>query len=249
LGSEAFSPGICRPVVRCFHATPPVAAHGAESIHRREDGVGGTDTIRRERRDTASWHYVDIPTTQPNYDAGRDGRDGANVIDAIERFERVLADKSKTKEERAEALKFIVHFVGDVHEPLHCAERDGDRGGNSRLVFFLDRRRAVNLHTVWDSTILISRRGKTRILDCAQALNAKITKAQAAEWSKGTPTDWANESHVAAIVVAYRGVPADGDPPRLDQAYVDRAGSVVDQQLERGGVRLATKLNRIFVSP
>jgi hypothetical protein len=105
------------------------------------------DQIRRERRNTAPWHYVDIPTTQPSYDATRDGNDGDNVIDAIDRFEKVLADKSKPKAERAEALKFVVHFVGDVHQPLHCADRDGDRGGNKRLVFFLNQKRAVALGT------------------------------------------------------------------------------------------------------
>src|SRR4051794_22308701 len=61
------------------------------------------DQIRRERRETAPWHYVDIPTTQPSYDAERDGNAGENVIDAIDRFEKVLTDKSKPKEERAEA--------------------------------------------------------------------------------------------------------------------------------------------------
>jgi hypothetical protein len=87
------------------------------------------DQIRRERQSTAPWHFVDIPTTQPSFDEQRDGNHGNNVVHKLREFEKVLADKSKPKEQRAEALKFVVHFAGDIHQPLHCAERDHDRGG------------------------------------------------------------------------------------------------------------------------
>jgi len=203
------------------------------------------DNIRREKRATAPWHYVDIPTTQPSYDAERDGNHGNNVIDAMNRFEKVLGDKTRPKEERAEALKYLVHFVGDVHQPLHCAERNADRGGNERLVFFLDKPKAINLHLVWDTQILLKIKGTTRILDYALSLNAKITPEQAAEWEKGTPEDWANESHDVAVNSVYKNVPEDGDPPKIDQVY--RCEPVVELQLERAGVRLAEILNRAFV--
>jgi hypothetical protein len=98
------------------------------------------DEIRRQRKNTAPWHYVNIPVDSDGYDAKRDGHDGANVIDAVERFEKVLADTKAPREDRVEALKFLVHFMGDLHQPLHCADRNGDKGGNKRLVFFLDRK-------------------------------------------------------------------------------------------------------------
>lgn len=66
------------------------------------------------------------------------------------------------------------------------------------------------------------------------------------ELAKGTPTDWANESHAVAIASVYKDVPADGPPPKLDQKYVDASGAVIDLQLQRGGVRLATILNGLF---
>jgi hypothetical protein len=204
------------------------------------------DDYRREHRTTAPWHYVDIPVEADAFDEARDGQDGNNVIDKINEFEKVLADKSASTGERAKALKFVVHFVGDEHQPLHCAERNGDKGGNTRLVFYLDRKRAVNLHSVWDSTILIQRRGTVRIAEYADGLNAKITPDQLAQWQKGTPTDWANEAHLLARTAAYSGVQADGPPPKLDQDYVNRNGVVIEQQLERGGVRLALLLNRAF---
>jgi hypothetical protein len=202
------------------------------------------DQIRPERRSTAPWHYVGISTTQPSYDAERDGSDGANVIDAIDRFEKVLAGKSKPKEERAEALKFLVHLVGDVHQPLHCAERGHDRGGNELRVYFLDQKRRVNRHMVWDTQILLHDKGKARVLEYARWLNEQISPQQAAAWSKGTPEDWANESHQVAVNQVYKNVPADGDQPKLDAVYVRRAEPVVEEQLQHAGVRLAEVLNR-----
>jgi hypothetical protein len=207
------------------------------------------DQIRRERSETGPWHYVDIPVDGKGFEEERDGQKGNNVVDKIADFEKVLKDPNASKNAKAEALKFLVHFVGDLHQPLHCAERNKDKGGNSRLVFFLDRPRATNLHSVWDSAILLAHRGTIRNAAYADKLNAAITPEKAAEWAKGTPTDWANESHDVAVASVYKDVPADGPPPKLDQHYVDAAGPIIDQQLQRGGVRLATILNEIFKAP
>jgi hypothetical protein len=204
------------------------------------------DNVRRERRETAPWHYVDIPVDAPAFDEHRDGKDHNNVIDKINDFAKMVADRDASKAERRDALKFLVHFVGDIQQPLHCAERDHDKGGNGRLVFFLDQPRAVNLHFVWDSSILLHRKGTTPILLYAIKLNDKISPEQAAQWASGTAEDWANEGHDLARTVVYVGVPAHGSPPKLDDTYVDRAADVVDQQLEKGGVRLAALLNRCF---
>ncbi len=206
------------------------------------------DEYRRQDESTARYHFVNIPTSQPSYDPDRDGQNGNNIIDRINEFEKVLADKNALHDDRAQALKFIVHLVGDIHQPLHCAERDGDKGGNGRLVFFLERKRAVNLHTCWDTLILWSRKKTTRVADYADRLNARITGAKAKAWAQGTPVDWANESHQVAVERVYKDVPADGDPPKLDQAYVDRSANVIDEQLQKAGVRLAMVLNRALGS-
>jgi hypothetical protein len=206
------------------------------------------DNVRRQRSETGPWHYVDIPVEAAAFDEQRDGQKGNNVIDKSNEFEKVLADHKAPKEKRVEALKFLVHFVGDLHQPLHCAERNHDKGGNARLVFFLDQQRATNLHSVWDTSILLHRKGRTRVLDYALALNRKITKEESAQWKKGTVEEWTNQSHELAVKVVYAGIPVDGPPPKLDQAYVDRAADVVDQQLQMGGVRLAMSLNRCFAN-
>jgi len=204
------------------------------------------DEFRRQHEETAPWHFVDIPTDAKDFDEKRDGQNGNNVVDKIADFKAVLQNTKAAKDGRVAALKFLVHFVGDIHQPLHCAERNNDKGGNARLVFFLDHPKATNLHSVWDSTILINHKGGVRIAAYAEKLNGAIKPEQADEWAKGTPVDWANESHYLAVSSAYKDVPAYGPPPKLNQAYVDASGKVIDLQLQRGGVRLAAILNDIF---
>src|SRR4051794_24741309 len=80
------------------------------------------DRVRGERRDTAAWHYVDIPVEHEKFDEVNEGRDGDNVIDKLAEQAKILADSKRSKAERAEALKWVVHLVGDIHQPLHCAE-------------------------------------------------------------------------------------------------------------------------------
>jgi S1/P1 Nuclease len=221
---------------------------GNESISD-SDVASWPDAIRNRFPETGPWHYVDIPANAAAFDEKRDGDNGNNVIEEIEIYEMNVDDKAMSKPWRIEALKFIVHFVGDLHQPLHCAERNGDRGGNSRLVFFLDTPRATNLHSVWDSALLFHRKGDTPNQKYADDLNAKITPAQAQQWSTGTSLDWANESFHIAVNSAYANVPADGPPPKLDINYVQKNELVVEQQLQKGGVRLAMVLNQIFTTP
>jgi hypothetical protein len=74
----------------------------------------------------------------------------------------------------------------------------------------------------------------------------KITEAQAAEWSKDTVEEWANESHAIAVKVIYHDVPESATPAKMDQTEVDKDAKIIDDQLQRGGARLAVILNRVF---
>jgi hypothetical protein len=158
----------------------------------------------------------------------------------------ILADKSQPKEKRAEALKWVVHLAGDIHQPLHCADRHGDKGGNTRLVFYPGHRTAVNLHTVWDTWLVRDLVARRRIADVADALNKRIAANQRKEWASGTPETWANESHGVAVAKVYADVPEGGDPPRLGGDYVESKTPIVAEQIERAGVRLAAVLNSAF---
>jgi hypothetical protein len=150
------------------------------------------------------------------------------------------------KEKRAEALKWVVHLAGDIHQPLHCADRHGDKGGNKRLVFFLDKREAVNLHSVWDTWIIREMVGRQKIAAFAEALEKKITAKQRKEWAKGTPEEWANESHRVAVEKVYADVPENGPPPKLGPDYVREKAAVVAEQIGRAAIRLDSVLNAAF---
>lgn len=200
------------------------------------------DEYRREHRETSGWHFVNVPADAATFDRNRDGRDGMNVIDKLTEQANLLADKSHPREKRIEALKWVVHLAGDIHQPLHVADRNGDKGGNARLVFFEERREAVSLHFVWDTLILRESIGRQRIATYADALERQITPAQRKEWGAGNPERWANETHAVAVKV-YADVPAVGPPPKLVKDYTEKNSPVVQEQLRRAGVRLATLLN------
>jgi hypothetical protein len=225
------------------------------------------DAVRLARPETGPWHYVDIPLDVAEYDANRDCGEGSCVVAAIQRFAGVLRDRNAEAKARLEALKFVVHFVGDIHQPLH-AEHDCskfpppecDRGGNLILVIFFEN--STNLHSVWDGGMI------EKALDVhlgphfqpnlqataaeAKKLNAKISDADAAAWAPdglashlNTATvQWANESHALAQT-AYRLLPT----PRhhgWDQTYLEQEWPVVETQLTRAGVRLAKIFNEIL---
>lgn len=205
--------------------------------------VNWADEIRRQRRETAPWHYVNIPVDAAGYDAQRDGKGGDTVIGAIEVQAKILADTSQPREKRADALKFVIHFVGDLHQPLHSADR-GDRGGNTRLVMYPGQNKAQNLHTVWDRWLVRDLMGRRRVADVADQLSRTITPVQRKNWAQGDAVAWANEAHQVAVKVVYPQVPADGPPPTINRAYIDRATPAVAEQLKKAGVRLATVLNQ-----
>lgn len=200
------------------------------------------DDLRPQRRETARWHFVDIPIhpaagTPTAYDVARDCALGNCVVAAIERFTAVLRDNATPARERFEALKFIVHFVADVHQPLPTSD-DGDKGGNAIHVTFMGR--STNLHAVWDWGILAPAvAGDER--GYALRLTRSITPAQAEQWRRGSPTDWANESYGIARRLIYGEWPHA--PGALPADYEAEALPVVNVQLERVGVRLAAVLN------
>lgn len=224
------------------HLTPAAAARVAEIL-----GPGITiqsiatwpDEIRRERADTAPWHYIDIPIDQPHLDMARDCPKGDCVLAKIEDFKKVVVDPAATPVQRREALMFLVHFVGDMHQPLHCADNK-DKGGNGvRLDFF---GQPSNLHSAWDSGLL-GRIGQEDALftQYSKDLTGKLAK----KWGQGTVAMWAEESHKAAQKVVYGKLPQapPGGPVKVDAAYQRLAEPVIKKQIEKAGARLAALLN------
>jgi hypothetical protein len=194
------------------------------------------DEIRTDRPETAPWHYVNIPLNAPGYDPHRDCADGQCVVAQIERNENVLADRRLPKPVRADALRFLIHFIADVHQPLHAGD-NGDKGGNAFTVFLRGKR--TNLHHVWDNDVVESFGRDAGSV--AQQINASLTPGQKAQDSGGTPADWANESLVAA-----RGIYAQIRNPTLPRDYARRQSGLTRDRLAKAGLRLAAVLNRIL---
>jgi hypothetical protein len=200
------------------------------------------DNVRNQRHETGPWHYIDIPIDKPHLDMARDCPKGDCVIARIEDFQKILKDPATAPLQRREALMFLVHFVGDMHQPLHCADNN-DQGGNKVPVKFGDRAgdRPYNLHSLWDGGLLSDMPKE----DVLFAQYSKDSAKHARKWAKGTVEDWAEQSHKIAQKVTYGKLPkvAAGAPEPIDAAYEKAADPVIQLQIEKAGARLARVLN------
>ena len=198
-----------------------------------------TDTFKG----TYEYHFLDVPAAAASLDPARDCGRLDCVLAGIQRYAQYLAApptaSSRDRERHALALRFVSHFVADLHQPLHVADAE-DLGGNLIEVRLLEDGEVVSrsLHAVWDVSVL-RRAGLTP--GDAPALNAEITAAEAAAWSELSIVDWARESHALARQRAY--VKPDGsrvqDGELLDADYFARAIDAARLQVKRAGVRLA----------
>jgi nuclease S1 len=189
---------------------------------------------------TGALHYSNIPNDIATFDRARDCKEDQCVVAGIERYVAVLKDKTQPKDKRREALIFIVHFVGDIHQPLHAAggqvpnEQTGvmepDLGGNKVKVRYLGTE--TNLHSVWDS-MLIEWGPDTIDQYVDHLLKYELRGRTVEELQRGTIVDWINESHYAAVHDGYNI--GNG---RLGADYAQRNIGIVYERLLRGGLRL-----------
>lgn len=222
------------------HATAGARAEITKLLPEGETVVSiapWADEVRPQRRETAPWHYINIPVEAPRGEWRPYCPNDECIITAVQRFSARLADRQLSVAEREEALRFLVHFVGDLHQPLHCGDRR-DRGGNDVPVVF--RGRPTNLHSIWDTPLLaeaLQREGvRDRLL--REAGPEELKRAGA-----GQPEDWVWDSHRASGDTAYAALPLER-PALLDDEYAERAYPVIERQLRLAGLRLAAMLNR-----
>jgi hypothetical protein len=208
---------------------------------RIEDAAIWADE-QREVRGSESWHYVNVPLTTARYSPGFCPSSGC-VVSKIEEFCRELRDPKAGLQRKRQALKFLLHFIADLHQPLHVGD-NGDRGGNRLQVLFFGH--GTNLHSVWDSKIMERHTGNKQVWLWDMTFLAN--PGMVAGWSKGTPRDWASES-LGVAKIAYRlpGKQALIRPgTKLGNEYYRFALPVVQRQLAKAGVRLAYTLNEVF---
>jgi hypothetical protein len=210
--------------------------------------------IDGSRQKTRQWHFTDIEITAPdlnracfNHPALPAGTVASNgpaadcVVDKIQEFAAELANPATDPEEQVVALKFLLHFVGDLHQPLHSSD-DNDRGGNDKKVSAAGFK-AGNLHHYWDTEFVALL--ETDAKSIASDLIGHISKGQEKEWETGKPSDWAVESFDVAKADAYGQLPEPSTRGtyRLTDEYVTTATDDVARQLSKAGVRLAFVLN------
>ena len=212
-------------------------------------------------RETSEWHFVDqeldgsadLDTACYGHPASAvpasSGPGQSCVVDRVRAFEAELAAPGTSLAERVLALKYLLHLVGDLHQPLHASDNH-DRGGNCVLVS-LGGSRAVSLHSYWDTVVVEGLdRDPARL---AATLRTRIRPAQASAWRQGDAATWAQEafrlSRVAVYVVGSTpGCRSDAAALPLPPGYEERAAAAAALQLARAGVRLAAVLDRALSS-
>lgn len=181
-----------------------------------------------------TWHYVNMPFGVKYEDSEKNPN--GDLVSGIETCKKMILDKNTSKEEKVFYLKFLVHLIGDLHQPMHVGRAE-DKGGNTIQVRWFDD--GTNLHSVWDSKMI----GHFNMTYSELANNAdRISKEQVKFLQNGTITDWANETQTFAIK-AYGSVKI-GEKLRYSYNY-DNFG-LVRSQLQKGGIRLAKVLNELF---
>jgi hypothetical protein len=209
----------------------------------------------------APWHYIDF---RPIFDGIPErpnvGAEPENVLARINWAINTLRKGAGSNKKDAETLGFLIHMVGDVHQPLHAATRysaanpNGDAGGNGFKIQMPPDTHVVNLHSFWDAaagtfgyTSLkrpLDQAGKDRMVAIAQEVMKQYPDTSTPEWKNLDPHEWVVESNTLARGVVYKNI-TEGAAP--SQAYTDAAQQLSRKRLALAGYRLAGVLNALFL--
>jgi hypothetical protein len=216
----------------CLAATPAEAAVWPDCVKKLGDRF----------KDTFAWHYQDVEICQP-FDLKAACKDGNCVSAQIERDIRILKDKHRSTKERLTALVFLIHFVGDLHQPLHAGE-DDDAGGNKVAASYgIYAPAHFNLHSIWDGPLA------ERAITSGPSLIRRYPKAVKARLQAGTVADWSRQSWEISKNDVYPSVMDDKactDEPAhvtMDEATIEREIPIARLQVKRAGLRLAKVLD------
>lgn len=215
---------------------------------------GWADVIRDTRPETGRWHFINMPIAETVYDPTRDCKltpEGDCSVAAIERLQKKIDPKGKLQEQR-ETLKYIVHLIGDIHQPMHTVlDEDAanlieviitGKGATDRKQCTINDCRRSNLHALWDSGLI-----HKESWNWGQLVDIINAQGPFSLPSKGyNPIVWANETHLVAIDMwnlALEKMAPDSKHYIIDQAYLTVATPILHQQVYRAGMRLANFLN------
>ena len=193
------------------------------------------------------WHYQNVHVCKP-FDAKANCPDGNCVSAQIERHAKLLANPKIPDREKLMSLAWLVHFVGDMHQPLHAGDA-ADRGGNSvSAAYGLKAPERMNLHRIWDTEL--AERTLSEPPGDPAGLLSQITPELAAEWRQGGVSDWHRDGWEVSGRLAYGKLAGvnicEAKPTQrvmVDETYIAAVREAVRDQAKRGGVRLAKMLN------
>ena len=209
---------------------------GTESL---VDVASWADEVRNqpEYKSTAGWHFVNLPVglSRSQFKDSIQAIKNENLLTALALNESIIRDSAATKAQKTVALKFIVHLVGDAHQPMHVSRAE-DKGGNTIQVQFDGK--GTNLHSLWDSRLL-DHQGLS-ILQLSEKDN--VGKSKIRKWQRATPINWLFESYKISSKL-YEEVAQNN---KLDEAYYQSHIGIVNKRIEMGGIRLAGVLNELF---
>jgi len=186
-------------------------------------------------RQTAPWHFLNMPLglNHEQFVKAVSQSDG-NVYSAIVKVEAQLKDKSLSTEQKHEALKYLIHLVGDAHQPMHISRKE-DKGGNTIQLRFEDK--GTNLHSLWDSKLIDHENSADIAKDYDTATPAEIRK-----WQSDSPMEWIWESYQISSQLYAEIKPGQN----IDEAYYKKYIPVIRQRIDQAGIRLAGELNKLF---
>lgn len=189
------------------------------------------------QREAGPFHYVTVPDRKTYAEAAHPPE--GDGVTALQRFSATVRSPTASLADKQLALRFIIHIVGDLHQPLH-AGNGHDKGGNDIRVTFQGR--STNLHSVWDSALVDE--GQLSYSEMADWLGARITPALSREWMVADPRVWIAESTALRDQV----YPTE-ESRSLGWRYIYENTPRMELRLEQGGVRLAAYLNNLFRRP
>jgi hypothetical protein len=209
------------------------------SGYLKGEGMADVATWADENRNktTAPWHFLNLPMglTHEQFVKFVSESDN-NVYSAILKTEASLKDKSLSADQKNEALKYLIHLVGDAHQPMHISRKE-DKGGNTIQVRFDNK--GTNLHSLWDTGLIghksLSESDMARTYDTA-------TPAQIRQWQSDSPMEWIWESYQIAEELYAQTKPGQ----EINEAYYQKYMPVIRKRVDQAGIRLAGELNKLF---
>jgi len=194
-----------------------------------------------ENRDpkTAPWHYINLPLglTRDAFVKAVQESDN-NVYTAILKTEATLKDVSASPDAKNEALKYLIHLIGDAHQPMHVSRKE-DKGGNTIQLRFDNN--GTNLHSLWDSKLIdhegLSPEDIVKNYDMA-------TPADIKKWQADSPIEWLWESYQITTELYANAKPGQN----IDEAYYQKYIPMIRKRIDQAGIRLAGELNKILAN-